>query len=36
MFRISLFAEDFGHEAFLIPLIERIARENGVSVTVHP
>lgn len=35
MRRISLFAEDYGHEAFLVPLIRRIADEQAVPVEVR-
>jgi len=35
MIEVSLFAEDFGHEAFLTALIERIAAELGREVSVH-
>jgi hypothetical protein len=34
--RISVFAEDYGHEAFLRPVLERIAAEYDVPVTVTP
>jgi hypothetical protein len=36
MRRISLFAEDYGHEAFLRPLLERLAAQYGIAVTVTP
>lgn len=36
MLSISLFVEDFGHEEFLRALIERIAREQEISVVIHP
>jgi len=36
MRRISLFAEDFGHEAVLVPLIVRVADQYGVEVKVRP
>jgi hypothetical protein len=36
MRRISLFAEDYGHEAFLRPLLDRLADEYGVPTTVQP
>jgi hypothetical protein len=32
---IDLFAEDVAHEEFLKPLIRRIAREEGIAVTVR-
>ncbi len=32
---VELFAEDRGHEALLVPLIERIGRELGVAVHVN-
>jgi hypothetical protein len=33
---ISLFAEDFGHEAVLVPMIGRIAAKYGVEAKVRP
>jgi hypothetical protein len=33
---ISLFVEDFGHEAFLRALLERMARECGVEIDIRP
>jgi hypothetical protein len=36
MRRISLFAEDYGHEAFLRPLLDRLAGEYDVPTTVRP
>jgi len=32
---VDLFAEDYGHEALLVPLIERVAREHGCDAHVH-
>jgi hypothetical protein len=36
MAEIVLFAEDFGHEEFITPLIQRIAEDAGVQATIHP
>ena len=36
MFKISLFAEDYGHEAFLRPLLERLAADYELSVAIRP
>lgn len=36
MRRISLFTEDYGHEAFLRPLLDRLAAEHSVRLTVTP
>lgn len=36
MVEVVLFAEDFGHEAFITPLIKRIAESTGLQATVHP
>ena len=33
--RIDLFAEDRAHEAFLCPLLERLARETEKEVSVR-
>jgi hypothetical protein len=35
MRRVSLFAEDYGHEAFLCPLLDRLAGQYNVPVTVR-
>jgi hypothetical protein len=35
MHRITLFAEDYGHESFLNPLLERMAAEYTVPVSVR-
>jgi len=35
MRKISLFAEDYGHEAFLAPLVRRMAGEHGVEVQLR-
>jgi hypothetical protein len=35
MIEVSLFAEDFGHEAFLTALVRRIAKELGLEVTIR-
>jgi hypothetical protein len=32
---IDLFAEDRGHEAFLLPLLSRLARESGKTISVR-
>jgi hypothetical protein len=34
MISIVLFAEDYGHEAFLSPLLLRMAVEHGLQVQV--
>jgi len=34
MLRIILFVEDYGHEVFIASLIERLAREQGISVKI--
>lgn len=34
MHSISMFVEDFGHEAFLTPLVERLAKEAEIDVDV--
>jgi hypothetical protein len=36
MRRIVLFVEDYGHEEFIRALIERLAREHGVSLKIVP
>lgn len=36
MRKISLFAEDYGHEALLVPMVRRIAVEQGVAVQIRP
>lgn len=36
MLRISLFTEDYGHEAFLRPLLERLAAEYKLRTTIRP
>jgi hypothetical protein len=35
MRRITLFAEDYGHESFLNPLLERMAAQYIVTVTIR-
>jgi pyruvate/2-oxoglutarate dehydrogenase complex dihydrolipoamide acyltransferase (E2) component len=35
MHDVTLFREDFAHEAFLQPLVRRIAAERGVEVELH-
>ncbi|MBI4331970.1 MAG: hypothetical protein HY673_11875 [Chloroflexi bacterium] len=34
--RVGLFVEDFGHEAFIKALVERIARQYGIGVEIKP
>lgn len=36
MLNVGLFAEDFGHEAFLKTLLERVADQYGASIVVRP
>lgn len=36
MRRIVLFVEDYGHEAFIQTLVNRLARENGIKVKIEP
>jgi hypothetical protein len=36
MHNIDLFVEDFGHEVVLKALVERVALQQGVSVTIRP
>jgi hypothetical protein len=36
MRKISLFAEDYGHEVFLSPLLERLAEEYAVQIGITP
>ncbi|MCL6591353.1 MAG: DUF4276 family protein [Firmicutes bacterium] len=36
MRNIALFVEDYGHEQFLVPLLERIAHEHDTPVNVFP
>lgn len=36
MRKIILLAEDYGHEAFLDPLVRRMAKEKGVAVHIRP
>jgi hypothetical protein len=35
MLSITLFAEDYGHESFLTPLLERMAAQYSVTVTIR-
>jgi hypothetical protein len=36
MREILLFAEDSGHEAFLVALVERMAKQQDIAVTIRP
>lgn len=33
---VSLFAEDYGHEAVLTPLIDNVAKQYGIQVKIRP
>ncbi len=36
MRKISLFSEDYGHEAVLVPMVLRIAAEYGIAARIRP
>jgi hypothetical protein len=36
MRRVALFVEDFGHEEFITAWVQRLSRETGVPVDLHP
>jgi len=36
MIRIALFGEDFGHEQYIIALIQRLGNQCGIEMTVKP
>ena len=36
MRRVALFVEDFDHEEFITAWVQRLSRETGVPVDLHP